>query len=360
LVGVLLWPLFYAGAIAYFPSLIHARLMVQGFGAAFVVGFLSTAAPRFTSSNHFSIPALILLLALHSAAVLCHLGLSIRTGDLLFALFLLVLLLLLAARLLKAPHQDPPPPALSLALVGLSCGAVGAIMLALPRPISDPAYFRLAHLLLYQGLLLLPVLALAPLLVPRLLGGDFGEPPRRRAAARAALLTLALLASFVLESFFHDRAGYALRTLAAFAYLALEIPWRRPADAPQANTLARALPLVPLLGFSGMVAATLFYPVRIGLEHLLYIGGLGLLMLLVSSHVVLGHADQLDRRRRSWPLRLIVALVIVAATTRASGEIWPQIMVSHNIYAASLWAITAILWLAWQARRLLPLRKEYQ
>jgi lysophospholipase L1-like esterase len=83
IIGVSLWPLFYAGRLGFFPNLVHSRLMIEAFGAAFVVGFPGTASP--------------------------------------------------------------------------------------------PS-FRLAGLLLYQGLLLPPVLGIGSFLFPRILGGEFGEP----------------------------------------------------------------------------------------------------------------------------------------------------------------------------------------
>ncbi len=46
-IGVSLWPLLYAGWLAYYSGEAHARLMIQGFVGAFAIGFLSTApSPR--------------------------------------------------------------------------------------------------------------------------------------------------------------------------------------------------------------------------------------------------------------------------------------------------------------------------
>ncbi len=61
LLGVALWPLYYAGAIAEYPAILHARLMVEGFMASFIIGFLGTAGPRITSASYFSRTELLLL-----------------------------------------------------------------------------------------------------------------------------------------------------------------------------------------------------------------------------------------------------------------------------------------------------------
>ena len=43
--GVLMWPMLYHGMLDFYPGTSHARVMVQGFCGAFVVGFLGTAGP---------------------------------------------------------------------------------------------------------------------------------------------------------------------------------------------------------------------------------------------------------------------------------------------------------------------------
>ena len=49
LIGVLLWPLFYAGELSFHPGIAHARLMIQGFGGALVLGFLGIVWPLLKS-----------------------------------------------------------------------------------------------------------------------------------------------------------------------------------------------------------------------------------------------------------------------------------------------------------------------
>src|SRR5215207_5290588 len=52
--GVSLWPLFFSGLHKFYPGIMHARMMIEGFLGAFVVGFLGTAMPRLTGTNPFS------------------------------------------------------------------------------------------------------------------------------------------------------------------------------------------------------------------------------------------------------------------------------------------------------------------
>src|SRR5690625_5916744 len=46
LIGLVIWPLYFSGAIKTYPGLSHAYLMVQFFVTPFAVGFLWTALPR--------------------------------------------------------------------------------------------------------------------------------------------------------------------------------------------------------------------------------------------------------------------------------------------------------------------------
>lgn len=96
----------------------------------------------------------------------------------------------------------------------------------------------------------------------------------------------------------------------------------------------------------------LAYTRHVALDHLLFIGGFGLLCLIVASRVLFGHSGALASfSGKSRTARWIVALVVIAAFTRASAEFMPRILVSHHVYAAALWALAALLWLLWHARR---------
>ena len=108
-VAVWLWPLFYAGQLGYYPALSHARLMIEAFGGAFVIGFLGTAGPRMASAPKLTIMELLWLMVLHQAGAFCHLRLLQRWGDGIFALLLLSLAIMLAARVMKFKKEPPPP-----------------------------------------------------------------------------------------------------------------------------------------------------------------------------------------------------------------------------------------------------------
>lgn len=349
-IGVAVWPLFYAGLFLFHPLLVHSRLMIAGFGGAFVIGFLGTAGPRVAGAPRLSPAELVLLFSLYQSGAILYLSGRITYGDLCFATALASLAISLIVRVLRHRRETPPPQML-LALIGLVFGFTGTL-LHLTGSFNDPRWYRLANLLLYQGFLLAPVLGIGSFLFPRILGGDFGTPAstrsKRRALMRAAVAGLLLVTSFILEASGWVEAGYGVRVLAAAGYLFLEIKWRPI----RSGTLTRGLFGSIALGGLGMVLPPFHYLQHIAIEHLLYIGGLGMLMLIVGSWVLLGHAEEGERffAKGGWG-RILLSLGILAAATRATPALAPSTTVSHHIYAAITWILLIILWLIWHHRR---------
>jgi uncharacterized protein involved in response to NO len=73
--------LFYLGAGIPYPNVAHARLMIEGFMASFIFGFLGTAGPRITSAPHFSLSEVTTIFTLDLLAAGAHSGSAHRLGD---------------------------------------------------------------------------------------------------------------------------------------------------------------------------------------------------------------------------------------------------------------------------------------
>ena len=127
-VGVSLWVLYYSGVAIPYPNVTHARLMVEGFMASFIFGFLGTAGPRLTSAAPFSFAELAIIFTLDLLAAGTHLGGAQRAGDICFLLCLLVFLRSLAKRFRQ--RKDSPPPNFVLVALGLASGVIGAALIA--------------------------------------------------------------------------------------------------------------------------------------------------------------------------------------------------------------------------------------
>lgn len=358
LVGVSLWPLFYAQQLGFYPNLVHARLMIEAFGGAFVVGFLGTAGPRMASAPKLTQLELMWLFALHQASAICHLRLMNVWGDGLFALLLGSLMLCLVLRVLRF-RKEAPPPQMLLAVTGLSCGLVGALMLLSSSTMLDVQRLRLANLLLYQGLLLPPVLGIGSFVFPRMLGGDFGDPKTamqsREKLIRSIVAAMLLVSSFFLEAYGQVTIGYLLRAAVAVTYLLLEVRWKTS----QSGSLTTGLFWALGLGGLGMLLVPTNPLQHVSIEHLLYVGGFGMLMLVVGSRVLYGHSGDLEGFfvKSKW-VRFLIFLGVLTATTRATPAWVPSTTVSHHIYAAWTWGILICLWLVWHRRRFVKRDEE--
>jgi uncharacterized protein involved in response to NO len=354
-IGVSLWPLFYAQQLAFYPNLVHARIMIEAFGGAFVVGFLGTAGPRMATAPKLTPLELGWLFALHLVCGASHLMQQLAWGDAFFIALLGSLMLCLIVRVLRF-RKEAPPPQMLLALTGLGCGIAGA---ALMHAEMDVTRFRLAGLLLYQGLLLPPVLGIGSFVFPRMLGGDFGEA-KSAAQSHAKLLraiaaAVLLVSSFFLEAHGLVAVGYALRALVAAGYLLFEVRWRPQ----QAGSLTTGLFWALALGWLGLVLSPFHYGQHVSIEHLLYIGGFGMLMLIVGSRVLFGHSGDLAGffAKSKW-VRFLIFLGILTATTRATPAWVPSTTVSHHIYAAWTWGLLSLLWLWWHRKRFVKRDEE--
>lgn len=356
IIGVMLWPLFYHGLLRGYPLFPHTRLMIEGFGGAFVLGFLGTAGPRMASAPKLTPLELCWLTGLHSAACVLHLMGKHPAGDVLFTAVLLSLVASLFVRVFRF-RKEALPPQLLLGFSGLFCGIAGAGILAISGGSApDPLMYRLASLLLYQGLLLPPVLGIGSFVFPRILGGDFGESATaaetRKKRWRSMVSAVLLCSSFVLEAYGFPLAGGLLRAAVCAFYLLLEVGW---AAKPGQGSLAAGLRWALVIGLAGIVLAAFAGPgARVSVNHLLYIAGFGLLMLIVGSRVLFGHSGGLAMfSERSWTARSIIWLALLAAATRAVPALVPALAVSHHNYAAITWAVLASIWLFWHRRRFL-------
>lgn len=353
IVGVALWPLYFWGAMQFYPSQTHPHIMIFGLFGAFIFGFLGTALPRMLSSQPFRPVQVFLLTGLHVAMVSAFATANLFAGDALFLTSLAFFFACVATRVKS--RKDTPPP--GFVLVGLAFASViaGTILgLVGARRELDPSWTLLERLLCYQGFILLPILGIGPFLLPRFFGmpnpHDFPEalvPPRQwfKKAAIALAAGLLVIASFFVEIKGWFRVAHAIRFGAIAVYLILEMPFHR---APKSgNALGLSIRIAFACVLAGFLAVLFFPAFRVNLLHLTFIGGFAILTFVVATRVVFGHSGNapLLKQRNRW-LLLAVGVMLFAMLTRMSGDYWPKVMISHYVYGAILWIIGVLIW-AW-------------
>ncbi len=357
LIGVLLWPAFFKGWLSYYPLEAHARWMVIGFGGSFITGFLGTAGPRLLGNKPWTAMELVTFLV-SALTTMCCLALNrIAVADLLAGVWLLGILASLLFRVLYG-RQDIPPPGFPLVALGIGGAGIAGIMLSQFSTIGySVETYSFLRLIYFQGLLWLPILGVAPYLLPRFFGKKslhaFDESATFpngwvREFSISAFVGVLMVASFALEAWLNVRAGMILRVVVFTSYLFLCVPGIVPFG--RANGLGLALRLVIPCVASGWILVAVFPHLRIGVMHLAFIGGAGLLMFVVGTRVIFGHNDRHDLL--TSPMRwfhVVWGLVLLTAATRLSSDFVAKVRISHFTYAAVLWVfITAFWW--WKMR----------
>ncbi|MGB6222829.1 NnrS family protein [Haloferula sp.] len=357
-IGVLLWPTYFAGWITTYPLAAHARWMVIGFAGCFITGFIGTAGPRLLGTDPW-FRFEIILHTIMALVVFVLLSLNrIAAADLFTGFWLLGVLKSMIFRLLVG-RQDVPPPGLPLVFLGITGAMLAGFALSMESFLTFSMPVRnFWRLLYFQGFLWLPILGVAPYLLPRFFGRksphsfpDSTTLPAgwTRPFIESLIVGLLLIASFALEAWRPGPSGIILRTVVVVVYLSLSVPglvsWSK------VNGLGLALRWILPCAAGGWLLAVAFPPLRIGMLHLMFIGSAGLLMLAVATRVILGHNERRDRLAApmKW-FHWVWAMVLITAATRLTSDFIFKVRVTHFIYAAILWVIVLAFW-SWKLRR---------
>lgn len=354
MLGVLLWPAYFAGWLEQYPGPGHTRLMGQGFFGGFIFGFLGTALPRMLSAPPFRIWQWAWLLALFGVFVTANVAGSTWVGDAALLVVLVSFVSFASVRVLA--RRDVPPPGFVLVGLAFICGITGTIIGLLDhRGELDFLLLALRPLLAYQGFVLLPVLGVGAFILPKLLGlrnqhdfpGSLNPPPGWWPKALFALVTgLAIISCFAVEVNGWFRTAHAMRFLAVAVYLGRELPLQRAAW--RGNAIHWSLRAGLLMVLLGLLAVVILPAYRVGLLHILLVGGLGVITIVVATRVVFGHSG--NAPLLSGPNRWmwwVTGLILLGMATRITGDFLPRIMVTHYNYGALCWVLGMGLW-AWK------------
>src|SRR3954463_9919016 len=347
LVGVSLWPLYYSGLLTEYPGTTHARLMIEGFMASFIFGFLGTAGPRITSAPHFSVSELLVLFTLDLSAAGLHFGGAHRAGDAAFVFCLSVFIFVIGKRFVR--RADSPPPNFVLVALGLLNGVIGALLIAL---FQDKVYsmpYRVGATLLEQGFILLPILGVGPYLLARLLnisradalpGSPILPPGWISRAAFALTIGLAVDGTFIAEVLGFSPAAAWLRAGAVLVYLLARLPRRGRSFLGNCLRIGMAMVVVG-------IAVEAFRPqYRVGALHILFISGFSFIVLTISIRVIFGHSGNADLFRKRLPFFVVTAILIfLAMISRYAAETAVVARTIHLNAAAAFWMAAALIWM---------------
>jgi uncharacterized protein involved in response to NO len=346
LVGVSLWLFFYLGAVDTYPGVAHARLMVEGFMASFIFGFLGTAGPRLTSAPHFSLAELAALFTFDLLAAGAHTADAHRLGDVCFLICLVLFVVSLFKRFRL--RQDNPPPNFVLVVLGMLSGIAGAALVAWSEEAQYARSYQLGSALLNECFVLLPVLGVAPFFLGKLLELPSSDLPESRAFSREwkrqaafnAVIGMTIVASFFFESAGRSPLPAWIRVAAIAFYLAARMPWRGR------TFLADYLRAGLLFILAGFTLIALWPNYQVGSLHTVFITGFNLIVFSVATRVVLGHSGNLDRlKTRLWFFTATSTLLFLAMVSRVTADLSPRARIVHLLAAAICWLVAALIWI---------------
>ena len=349
--GVSLWPLFFSGLHKFYPGPMHARLMIEGFLAGFVIGFLGTAMPRLLAAPSLRRAELWMLIALYLLTAGLHIAEQPRAGDLAFIVLMLSFGACMVARVRS--RAELPPPGFVLVAFGFLSGLAGPVMwLCGTQGWVSGTVTLFGGMLLNQAFVLLLLLGIGTFLLPRFLRlrdlrpmaeERTASPGWRIRAAFSAITGVALLASYWLEAGNPPAPAAAwLRAIAAIVYLTAMVPFHCQSAPLRTASLAAQLALLALV--AGLIFP-LFWPgQRLAGLHVVFLGGFSLITFTVATRVVLGHSGNEALFETCLPaLQIATAFLIVGAALRAIGDFLPTR--PHWLNAASyLWMLAAGVW----------------
>jgi len=306
-----------------------------------------TAIPRFTGTEAPSRKVQYFLAALIVSAV-AGFEMGIFTmGHAAFLAAHLLLITLVARRFLH--RRQNPPATFPLVGIGLMTGAIAAALnTAVAFGAVAPSWDPLAKRLLTEGMFLMLVLGIGGFLGPRLMGfaslpspGMAGPKPGRATVAYAVagiLLLLSLVAEYGLE---FAPAAYVTGAIATVIICVTVRPWQFPAVR---TTLAWCVWTANLLTLVGVWAAAHAAAYRADFLHILFIA-FTLLIVAVGTRVVLSHGGYpLSEERRSWPIRMGLATVLVAMLARLGAPFTQTTYFDHLAWAGMLWIAGMLVW----------------
>jgi len=357
--GVGPWFLLGAFDVGIHRGVFHSMAQIQGFMMCFVAGFLFTALPRRTQSLP---PAAWEM----TVALVAPVGLTVAAwfkllvvAQACWGVMVLMLLAFACRRLFGSSAGRRAPNCFVWIPASFTIAIAGAALIGVQRGLGVDWFWihELGKMLILQGMLLGLVIGVGGLVFPLITHGDppgDGAPSGRDAWLRAGhLLAAALLVgTFALEVNVSARLGLGLRAALVGALLiGVGRIWRVPKVPGWHRWLAWGSAWVIPLGYA--VAA--FDPARkqAGL-HMVFVGGLGLLVLAVGAHVVLAHAGyQRTVRARNWEAPALGLLILVTVVARSLMILRPEYRQESMAVAAAAFLGATLVWLIFVMRRLL-------
>lgn len=333
--GVLLWVSMLWDSGDY-PISLHRYLVLNGFVASFIGGFLMTAVPKFSktfSARPFEVAVFF---------VLTVIGVFLNEPAMFYvsALQVVVILFFLFSRIFK--RKENPPYSFVFIFVGLFLWLAGALGSAF----LDAEAYKQLH---YEGAIAAIILGVGSRLIPGIFGHvEIVSAQRERYEKPVPIISTVplhfffLIVLFVASYFRPYPFGEVIRLLVV---LTIALLYWRLYQLPKIRSA-----LTYCIWFSGWLIVTSFALKTLSDEggihysHSFFINGIVLLCLLVATRVLQSHGPK-DPRLENWKgLYFVTGILFLAAATRVSAFLLPKVYLTHLAYSSILVTLAVIIW----------------
>lgn len=323
-----------------YPVLAHRYLMLNGFSASFIAGFLMTAVPKFSqteSPRRFE----ILIFFLFTLTGLLFAYKEKEKVSLIFsALQATTILFFLFRRILKRKVNPP------YSFVFIFAGLILWITSALMSIFSDSEAFKNLH---YEGSIAAIILGVGSRLIPGILGHvEIVQTQRARyETEKPFLLTvplhfIALIGIFIGSYFMKDPTGIAFR--AAVVGVVGLFYWKLPHFPKIRSALTWNIWISCWLIIASFILKAVWPDGLIHASHAFFFSGVVLLTFLIATRVVQSHGPKDSSLENLKLLYVFNFLVLLAGITRISAFLMPELYLRHLGYSSIVLVAAVILW----------------
>ena len=323
-----------------YPVLAHRYLMLNGFSASFIAGFLMTAVPKFSQTKVAeSYEVVVFIFVTMTGLVFAYSG-NERFTFISSSLQAFLILSFLFTRIIK--RKVNPPYSFVFIFVGLLLWLVSGVMSTL----SDSEAFKILH---YEGSIVAIILGVGSRLIPGILGHvEIIQAQRKRYENEkpffitVPLHFLLMILAFVVSYFLSEPIGIYLRTI--IVILIGLFYWRVTAFPKIKSALTWSVWCSCWFIIGSFVLKSVWEEGFIHASHAFFFSGILLLTLLIATRVLQSHGPKKIELENSKVLYLITALIILAGATRVSAFVMPEHYLRHLGYSSMLATVGVCLW----------------
>lgn len=322
-----------------YPVLTHRTLVLNGFMAMFVGGFLMTAIPKFsrTQSAHkfetlsFAFMALVIIALSYTTHENLILWCSSLQAILLFSF---------AFRRFRITTASPP-----FSFVFIFVG----IILWILSGIAGSLFSEVPQVSLqYDGAILAFILGIGSKLIPGILGhSEVLSPANFLKEKKHYLKTVPsyfylLMTLYVLSFLIELQYGNWLRFLIVI-FISMKF-WKLYLLPPTKTALTYSIWLSAWLILLSVLLKALWLEGFIHAGHSFFINGIVLLSILVATRVLVAHGPMKKELENSKWLYVITFFVVLAAATRVSAFLMSESYYRHLAYSSFSLGLGIIIW----------------